>query len=51
MRKNDNHVVSVIGGSIGGGGEIVHADEVQKLIAAIIELGGGVTRRSTWYRG
>ena len=24
---------------------------VQKLIAAIVELGSGVTRRSTWYRG
>lgn len=32
-------------------GEVVHVGEVQKLIAAIVELGSGVTRRSTWYRG
>ena len=35
----------------GGGIGVVHAGEVQKLIAAVVELGGGVTRRSTWYRG
>jgi hypothetical protein len=33
------------------GGEVVHAGDVQKLIAAKVELGGGVTCRSTWYRG
>jgi len=31
--------------------DVVHADEVQKLIAAIVELGSGVTCGSTWYRG
>lgn len=32
-------------------GGVVHAGDVQKLIAAKVELGSGVTRRSTWYRG
>jgi len=49
VRKSESHVVSVRGGE---GGKIVHAEMgVQKLVAAIVELGGGVTRRSTWYRG
>jgi hypothetical protein len=32
-------------------GLVVHEGEVQKLIAAKVELGSGVARRSTWYRG
>ena len=33
-------------------GLVVHEEgEVQKLIAAKVELGSGVARRSTWYRG
>jgi hypothetical protein len=38
-------------GGAAGGGEVVHACGVQKLIAAIVKLVGGVTGRSTWYRG
>lgn len=35
----------------GGGGKSCMQMCVQKLIAAIVELGSGVTGRSTWYRG
>jgi hypothetical protein len=32
-------------------GEVVHAGMFRELVAAIVELGGGVTCRSSWYRG
>jgi hypothetical protein len=50
MRGIQGDVKETKGGAAGGG-EVVHACGVQKLIAAIVELVGGVTGRSTWYRG
>jgi len=53
VSEGENHVWYPRGEGNKGGREegVVHAGDVQKLIAAIVELGSGVTRRSTWYRG